>query len=182
MIGGDRSADKMRFKYRTDFVKDETGKKRPVPRPRIEIVFRKYPDAYDKEKNPEFRTSGLVDSGADISFIPKQIADILQLDRDEKTKKKSKSASEEFYTYRANVYLEVIYKGRRVGIDSVEVAIPEKDKLEGEVEHRVLLGRQGLFDKYEIIFNQDEKTVTLRRTKDKGKKKRNFNVICHKYG
>lgn len=162
MIRGNR-IEKMRFKYRTDFVKNDAGKRIPVPRPRIEVVFRKYPDKYDKDTNPEFRTSGLVDSGADISFMPKQIAQILKLDLDESTKKKSKSASEEFFTYRAKAYLEILYNKQRIGVDMIEVAVPEEDKISGEISHRVLLGRDGLFDKYEITFNQTAKTVTLRK-------------------
>jgi len=41
MGNGKRAFDKMKFKYPTDWRIDEDGKKFPVRRPRIEIIFRK---------------------------------------------------------------------------------------------------------------------------------------------
>ena len=84
-----------------------------VKRPRIEIAMRKSQDPAIALSNPEFRTFGLVDSGADISFIPRSIAEILSLDLDDTTIKTTKSASGEFNTYRTTMYLELIHKKHR---------------------------------------------------------------------
>lgn len=159
MVGGDRHADKTQFKYHVDWVEND-GKKQPIHRPRIEIVFRKNAERYDSKTNPEFRTHGLVDSGADICCIPRQIADILQLELKDETKKETIGANGKFWTYRATMHLEIVVdKGIRVPIGMVEVAVPEKDPEGIDLEKNILLGRKGLFTTYEITFNEVSQTV-----------------------
>ena len=127
MLPGSRFAEKIRHKYYNDHAVDpDTNQERVVARPKIEVAFRKNSSIKDPETNPEIRVYGLVDSGADISFIPKQIAEILKIELDPKTIKTSKSASEEFKTYRANTHLEIFYQGQRIPIGEIETAIPEK--------------------------------------------------------
>lgn len=170
MVDRDRFAEKMYFRYHNDWIKDENGKDVPVPRPKLEVIFRKYSETTNPETNPEFRTHALVDSGADISFIPKQIAEILKIELDEKTKKISKSASEEFAAYRSSVFLEVMHNGRRVKIGTIEVAIPEKYAKSEDLQKMILLGRKGFFDQYQITFNEHEKNFVLKKihTNQKG--------------
>lgn len=165
MVGGDRAVEKMHFKYITEMMEDEkTGKMIPsIPRPKIEVIFRKYSEAQDRDSNPEFRTHGLVDSGADTSFLPRQIAEILQLELKEEDKKKSKSASEEFWTYRTKVHLEIMYNGRKIPVGMVDVSVPEKPALSGDVNKMVLLGRSCIFNQYEITFNDDAKVVNFKK-------------------
>ena len=157
----------MKFKYPTDWRDDEYGKKFPVRRPRIEIVFRKNSEIKNIKTNPEFRTSGLVDSGADICLLPRQIADILQIDLTSVKKEESTGANGKFITYKTKVFLEIVYKNMRIGIDMVDVSIPEID-LEGIVlEQNILLGRSHLFKKYEITFNEYDKTILFKRINHK---------------
>jgi len=165
MVGGDRAIEKMHFKYITEMVEDEkTGNLVPsVPRPKIEVIFRKYSETKNLETNPEFRTHGLVDSGADTSFLPRQIAEILKLDLEEKDKKKSKSASEEFWTYRTKVHLEIMYHGRRIPVGMVDVSVPEKPALSEDLEKMILLGRSCFFDQYEITFNDYAKVINFKK-------------------
>jgi len=162
MVRGFRSSDKMHFSYHVDWIK-EKGKKIPKHRPRIEIVLRKNSEKADLETNPEFRAHGLVDSGADICFLPRVIANILKLDLKEEKKKESVSASGKFWTYRTQMYLEIMDKGRRIGVDMVEVAVNEKDPEDLNPEEGILLGRQGLFENYEIIINEKSRFVKLKR-------------------
>ncbi|MGB9003876.1 MAG: hypothetical protein WCC52_08735, partial [Nitrosotalea sp.] len=100
---------------------------------------------------------------ADVSYIPRQIAEILKLELDESTKKESKSASESFWTFRTKVYLEIIYESRRIPVGMIDVSIPEKYDLGEDIEKKVLLGRNGLFNQYEITFNEDAKVLTLKK-------------------
>lgn len=114
------SANKLCFKYWAD----QSGKKnedhitdnkvtRDVSqtyRPRIDVVFRKSSSPPDPVANPEFRSRALVDSGADICFIPKAAADILRLEVDEDSKKITTGAGGVFATYRANMHLEILYE------------------------------------------------------------------------
>jgi len=162
MIRGFRSSDKMHFNYHVDWVKEE-GKKIPIHRPRIEIVLRKFSERYNAKTNPEFRTHGLIDSGADICFLPRTIANVLKLDLKEEKKKEATGANGKFWTYRTKMYLEIMDKGKRIGVDMVKVAVNEKDPKDLNPEEGILLGRQGLFDNYEITINEKSQFVKLKR-------------------
>lgn len=163
MIGGDRQSDKFAFKYHTDLFKNNEGKVIPVKRPRIEVYLRKYSERADPERNPEFRAFALVDSGADVCHIPRQIASILKLELKEEDKKESIGVSGKFWNYRTKLYLEILNRNRRVGVDMVEVAVPEKDPEGIESDRNILLGRRGLFDNYEITFNDHSQVISFRR-------------------
>lgn len=39
---GSRFEDRLHFKYRADTFEDDDGKRVPVKRPRIEVIFRKF--------------------------------------------------------------------------------------------------------------------------------------------
>lgn len=168
MLPGSRFAEKLRYKYYNDHAIDpDTNQERVVARPKIEVAFRKNSSVKDPETNPEIRVYCLVDSGADISFIPRQIAEILKIELDPKTIKTSKSASEEFKTYRANTYLEIFYQGQRIPIGEIETAIPEKFAPSKDVEKMILLGRNSVFSQYAITFNENAKAMEFRRLHQK---------------
>lgn len=163
MVGGDRATDKMHFRYRkVDWIDPDTKEKRTRNRPQIEVIFRKNAEI-KSEENPEFRIFGLVDSGADNCFLPRQIADILKLELDEAKKKTSKSASGDFSTIPSEVHLEILYKNRRVVVGMVSVSVQVEYADEEDVINIVLLGRSELFLKYEITFNDLENTINFKK-------------------
>ena len=163
MVRGSRFTGKLHFKYRADLFENDTGKVIPIKRPRIEVIFRKFSEHAVPGTNPEFRTHALVDSGADICFIPKTIANILQLDIDEKSKKSTVGAGGKFTTYRTKMYLEMLYKGQRIDVGTVDVAFTESDPSGVELERNILIGRSGLFTKYKITFNDKQKTIDFKK-------------------
>ncbi|MBI3841971.1 MAG: hypothetical protein HY295_02305 [Thaumarchaeota archaeon] len=163
-----RRFNKLRYKYYNDHTIDpDTNQEKVVARPKIEVAFRKSSARKDLETNPEIRVYGLMDSGADITFIPRQIAEILKIDLDEKTKRSSKSASESFVTYRANPYLEIIYEGTRIPIGEIETAIPEKYAPDKDIEKMILLGRNSIFTKYVVTFNEQARAMEFRLIQEK---------------
>jgi len=163
MVGGDRSTDKMHFRYRKmERIDPETQETHIVERPQIEVVFRKHTEV-KSENNPELRIFGLVDSGADNCFIPRQISDILKLDLDDTKKKTSKSESGDFSTIPSKVHLEILYKNRRVIIGIVDVSVQVEYADEENVNNMILLGRKELFSTYEITFNDSEKTMNFKK-------------------
>lgn len=163
-----RKLEKLRYKYYNDHGKDpETNQDKIVARPKIEVSFRKNSGTKDLETNPEIRVYGLVDSGADITFIPRQIAEILKIELDEKTEKTSKSASEDFTTYRTRVFMEIIYDGMHIPIGDVETAIPEKPASSKDVEKMILLGRNSVFAQYVITFNEPSKGMEFKKIQQK---------------
>ncbi len=89
----------------------------------------------------------------------------MKLESDESNKKESIGVGSKISTYRTKVYLEIVNKGRRIGIDTVEMAFPEKDPEGIELERNILLGRSGLFTNYEITFNDHSQFMLFRRIK-----------------
>ncbi|MGI0008068.1 MAG: hypothetical protein ACRD92_00420, partial [Nitrosopumilaceae archaeon] len=57
----------------------------------------------------------------------------------------------------------VMYKGRRVPIGMIDVSVPEKPAGSPDIQKMVLLGRCGLFDQYEITFNEFGKFLVFRK-------------------
>ena len=160
MLRGSRHTGRLHFKYSTDRFENSNVL---IKRPRIDVIFRKFPERAVPEKNPEFTTLALVDSGADVCFISRTIANALRLDIDEKSKQTSTGAGGEFTTYRSKMYLEILYKGQRIGIDTVDVLFPESDPVGVHFRKNVLIGRSGLFDKYVVTFNNKQKTLDLKK-------------------
>ena len=76
-----RKKDKLYFKYKSLPRWDKEGKLFYVKKPCIEVIFRKYSESKD-EQNREIRLNALIDSGADWSFLPLEIAETLRLDID----------------------------------------------------------------------------------------------------
>lgn len=145
MIGISRRNSKMIFEYRSDHnLNDE---KDAIKKPKIDIVLRKSPDPVNSSTNPEFRAFGLVDSGADISFIPRGIARILCLDLDDTTIKTTMSASGKFSTYRTTMHVQITYKEHRVNVGMIDAAVPQTDLTTQELARHILIGRRGFFDK-----------------------------------
>ena len=161
MANTPRWANRMRFRYHSDHNRD--NERNAVKRPKIEIVIRKSPEPANASGNPELRIFGLVDSGADISPIPRSMAEIIGLDLDDATVKTTRSASGEFSTYRTTMHLEIIYEEKRVDVGSVEVAVPKTDPKAKDVEEYILIGRRGFFDKYRITFDEAQKIIRLCR-------------------
>ena len=104
---------------------------------------------------------GLLDTGADITYIPKRIADIIDLDLKVDTLKETMSASGSFKTFRTCAHMELPYKKKRISIGYVNIAV--SDKPLGNDEDRILLGRDGVFSKYEITFNESDKKITMKK-------------------
>lgn len=80
MVDRGRQSDKLVFKYKVIPRWDEDGNPIIVKKPVIEITFRRFSESKDKD-NREVRMLALIDSGADLSFIPLEIAQTLRLDR-----------------------------------------------------------------------------------------------------
>ena len=161
MTSTPRWANKMRFRYHSDSDRNSQGG--GVKRPKIEIAIRKDPESVDASSYPEMHLFGLVDSGADIFSIPLSMANTIGLDLDDATVKTTRSASGEFSTYRTTMYVEIIYKKKKVDVGLVEVAVPKTDPKAEDVKEHILIGRRGFFDKYKVTFNDAQETLHLSR-------------------
>ncbi len=103
-----------------------------------------------------FETIALLDSGADISAMPKAIAEILGLDL--KAKRSSAygiGGKVESIETKVNITIEK-------GHERYNFRIPIKIIL-GRYDFPIILGREGFFDKFVISFNQTEEKISLKR-------------------
>lgn len=131
------------FKYKTIKRPDGTF----VRTPSIPIVFN------GKEK---FETIALLDSGADISAISQDVAEILGLDLSSE-KEPAFGIGGKVDSVSSKVSIKV-----EKGHEHYSFQIPVKVIL-GDYDFPPLLGRAGFFNKFVISFDQTQEKVSLKR-------------------
>jgi hypothetical protein len=135
------------FKYKT--IKRPDGTE--VKTPSIPILLK------GKEK---FETIALLDSGADISAISKDLADILGLDL----------SGEKDAAFGIGGRVDAVQTSMNITIEKghehYSFSIPVKVIL-GNYDFPVLLGRAGFFDKFVVSFDQSQERVSLKRVTER---------------
>ena len=110
-----------------------------------------------------FATVGLVDSGATVTFIPTSMAEILQLDLSAKPKD-AVGAGGIFSNINSQLEKLVLLKGRNSIHDefqNIGVQVP----VNPDAIPYVVLGRDTLFRRYDITFEERNEKVVLKRHK-----------------
>lgn len=115
---------------------------------------------YKEGDRPRF-FEGLLDSGADGLFIPKGIAEILELPKIEKIKTSGilKTAN----CFRTRVGLTIgTTKARSIEFGIIDAVFPEE-----ETDIPILIGRNPLFKCFEVIFQEykDRPRITIEQKK-----------------
>lgn len=130
------------FKYKTVMRPDGS----PVKTPSIPILLS------GKEK---FETIALLDSGADVSAVPADIADILGLDiKGERNPAFGIGGKVDSVETKMSIAVEK-------GHEHYSLQIPVKVIL-GQYDFPVLLGRAGFFDKFVVTFDQANEKLSLK--------------------
>lgn len=106
------------------------------------------------------KTSALVDSGATVTFIETEIAEALALPHERQAT--ATGAGGDFENWISHVDIEVL-KGTTVAcqMKGTAVYIPKRV---GAIEYCVL-GRDSIFQHYNITFRECDQRVVLRRTR-----------------
>ena len=131
------------FKYKTVKRPDGTN----IKTPSIPILL----NGFEK-----FKTIALVDSGADISVMPKAIAELIGLNiSGEITSAYGIGGRVDSVETKANITIEK-------GHEHYNFVMPIKVVL-GDYDFPVILGREGFFDKFVISFDQASEKVSLKR-------------------
>lgn len=104
----------------------------------------------------------LLDSGADISAIPQEVAELLGLDLSGK-KEEAAGIGGKVPAVQSKVSLEIGKPHEFYDFSIPVKVILNKDIVFDGQELPVLLGRAGFFDKFVITFDQKEEKVTLKR-------------------
>lgn len=128
----------------------------PVFRPRISTRM--------QNGDKSFRTGMLIDSGADMTFIPLVVAEILELELSNETYT-SHGASGPFQTKKSEMELWLAPGGKEeYPLGSIPVIVPVKkisDDAGVEISY-CLLGRNPLFIEYDITFQESQRRVSFR--------------------
>jgi hypothetical protein len=172
MVDFGRGTDRLHFHYRALPHWDKNGKIIYIKKPAIEITFRKYSEKKGSD-NRELRLNALVDSGADRSFLPKEIADALRLDI-QTTDQRILTIAGETNVLESKVYAEIQRYGKLpMPIGFINVFVMPHTVKEIQVPHFVILGRKDFFEKFEVTINETSQYITLRDIhKDQTKKTR----------
>ena len=108
-------------------------------------------------KDSKFDAIVLIDSGADISAISKDMAEILELNL----------SGERDFAFGIGGKVEAVESKMSLAIEKAhehyELTIPVKVIL-GDYDFPILLGRAGFFDEFIITFNQKEQKIFLKKT------------------
>ena len=160
MVDRGRQTDKMVFKYRALPRWDDKGNPVKVKKPVIEVTFRKFSESKD-ENNREVRVLALVDSGADISFIPLEIAQTLRLDVDQ-SETKILTIAGVASVYQTKVHVEIPRKGKLpIDIGMIHADVMPHESGEHAPDY-IILGRKDFFEKFEVTINETAQTIILR--------------------
>ena len=109
----------------------------------------------DKDNNT-YEYTGLLDSGADNTVLPKDLALSLGLKLGEKTESAGIGGSAEVRKSKMSLTI----KGER---EAYNLAIPVLILMENYSDVPLLLGRNGFFDHFHITFRQNEEKIKLKK-------------------
>jgi len=108
----------------------------------------------------KYQFIALVDSGADISVIPKEVAELLGLDLSGK-REEARGIGGKVPSVQTKLQIELIKPHEIYNYNiPVKVILDVKDE-----EIPVILGRAGFFDKFVITFDQKEEKIILKPNK-----------------
>lgn len=119
------------------------------------------------------RLNALVDSGADRSFLPKEVAEALRLDI-QTTDQRILTIAGDTDVFESKVYAEIQRYGKlSLPLGFINVFVMPHTVKETQVPHFVILGRKDFFEKFEITINESAQHITLKDIhKDRAKKAR----------
>ena len=99
-----------------------------------------------------------MDSGADNSVVPKDVAELLELDLN-KPKEEARGIGGKVPSVQTSMNIEL-----KRSHEAYSFRIPVKVILKDEIDEMpILLGRAGFFDKFIVTFNQKEERIILKR-------------------
>lgn len=111
----------------------------------------------------QYEVIGLLDSGADLSVIPKDMAELLGIAIENKKVEESRGIGGAVKSVRTTMGLIISDNKNH---EKYELNVPVSVILEGDPPP-ILLGRAGFFDNFVITFDEPNKKVTLKKIESK---------------
>lgn len=159
-----RLGDRMTFYYTKDFHVDHRGVLSTVMRPRIPIRISNLRPARQGGSDFGYTDDALADSGADTTFIAREVADAINIDFDASMVTSMVTPFGEFEVYHTFVRIEVLYKGQRIDLGKIPARVPEKDMATLGNRPFVVAGRSKIFSQYSMKFDDYKQVLVLERT------------------
>jgi len=163
MVDKGRGSDKLYFRYKGIPQWDITGEQKLVRKPMLEVTLRKISERKDPKTNRELRVLGLIDSGADMSYIPLDTAETLHLDIDASPNRILTIAGITS-VFQTTAHVEIPRKGKFpviVGRINAYVMPPNS---EHSTPDYLILGRKDFFEKFQVCINESKQTILLKDT------------------
>ena len=111
------------------------------------------------KNNKSVRSFALVDSGATVSFVPLEFAQMIDLELGEESS--ATGAGGDFATNLSVVKIQVV-KGASIQYqDEIQVHIPQE---EGKIPY-IVLGRNSIFLYFDITIRENKQDIVFRRIK-----------------
>lgn len=139
-----------------EFVSEKLHTGTCVKRPKVLVTL------VGKKRSMNFLA--LLDSGTDISMIPRTIADSLGIDYAKNSKETVLGFDEETFLC-ADCKINLIFKSQNDEQDEHIYKLPALVMLT-DIENEVILGCEGIFDNFKITFHYRNK-ITMERNKIK---------------
>ncbi len=161
MVDRGRGTDKLQFHYKSLPAWSKERKLIHVKKPAIEVIFRKFSESKNEE-NREMRLTALLDSGADRSFLPREIATALQLDIDT-TDERILTIAGDTNVYSSKVHVEIPrFSQFPVSVGLVNIYVMPYEVGEKQVPHFIILGRKDFFEKFAVTINETAQHIILK--------------------
>lgn len=116
------------------------------------LPIRFYQPSNKNNKTPVFE--GLLDSGSDGVHIHKAVAEMLNLSQMKKVE--SEGMGGKYWSYEVEIGFIIGRGGREVDFGKVKAVYPEN-----ELNVPILIGRNPVFDEYQVIFEEYKKKFKL---------------------
>ncbi len=139
----------LRFHYKSIERPEPFG---PKTLPVIPLVF-------IGENQERFESPALIDSGADFSVIFKEQAEILGINLAKCKETECQGVGGKVNAWKATIKIQLHGKGEHRVFD---LDLPVMILDHQAINHPLLLGRAVFFEKFEIIFNEKQRQITLK--------------------
>ena len=130
----------------------------------IDLYYPTIPCVFASETKKTRMTEGLLDTGSDGIVLPMGAAKYLELKLEEKEKPMIVAGGLSVKQYKSKVNLTIGRGGRFVEFNDIEITVPdtnpEKDK------SPILIGRDPIFQYYEVNFIEGKRKVIMKPFKE----------------
>ena len=134
-----------------------------MPAPAVPIRVQN-PAARAVPESLHAKGAGLIDTGANVSVVPLRAALELGIAMDESGKQSSLGAGGGFDSYSIEVGIQVWIGGRWRDIGAARALSPDTESSRRRGSRLpFLLGRDGFLDKFNVCFDEQDRTVWIRR-------------------